>query len=36
MPLAMATAADDTPGWQQAAMMCALNSALWIRRRRRP
>jgi len=28
IPFAMATEADDTPGLQQAATMCALNSAL--------
>ena len=36
MPFAIATAADDTPGLEQAATMCALNSGLCIRRRRRP
>jgi hypothetical protein len=28
MPFAIATEADDTPGWQQVATICALNSAL--------
>lgn len=28
IPFAIATEADDTPGWQQAATICALNSAL--------
>jgi hypothetical protein len=28
MPFAIATAADETPGLQQAATMCALNPAL--------
>lgn len=28
MPFAMATDADDTPSWQRAATVCALNSVL--------
>lgn len=28
MPFAMATEADETPGWEHAATMCSLNSAL--------
>ncbi len=35
-PWAIATAAIDTPGEMQAATTCALNSALCVRRRRRP
>ena len=35
-PLAKATAAIDTPGWRHAATAFALNSALCVRRRRRP
>ena len=34
MPWAMATAALDRPGTRQAAITCALNSALWVRRLR--
>src|SRR5665213_1485822 len=34
-PWAIATAALDTPGELHAATTCALNSALWVRRRRR-
>lgn len=36
MPCAIATAAIDTPSWVQAATASALNSSLWLHRRRPP